>query len=396
MSSTAHQSIYNLSYLRPPSNDAFPQFTRLPKEIRFQIWRHALQRSRIVHVTVDPSNDENLPRHIPYTTQNKLGKLVSDNGCRALVAGYRIFSKLLRVNSEARHEALLFYHIHIPCQIRDREGETKHSTIYLNPEYDFLYLDRPVRDTLQVIDFLHDLKAYDPQGIGLLNLAITGNGLNSLLEVQPTELVSPARTAFMETLSQLQEVFWVATPNTGRMNAGFLSSIQGAGVRFNSAFPITTRIPVFERLPRDPRPIEDDLRQVIIATSDPRKIISRWRQLLMNWDVQHTRPVQYRYILALSGNSQEGLVYDCSSAETRLRKESESWQGNLDKLSRFGLKRPPYRPSETVEAAFGFWLFPVKIDEDTPLGLSADIGIRSNHVLDLSKHWPELALSEFQ
>ncbi|KAK9424722.1 putative 2EXR domain-containing protein [Seiridium unicorne] len=348
--------------------------------------------------SLNASSAAALQREITYTSKNKLGKSITSSGYRASTSGYHLYSKLLRVNHEARCEALHFYRVHVPCQFEQADGKTlKDSVLYFNPEYDFLHLSPPKFVQYTLVDFLHDLKAYDPLDAGLFNLAVDRQGLttNDWLTLNPDHLDSRARTAYIETMSQLREVFWVTIPTGGRTNAGHQSGIPRSGFRFNGGFPIMSREPVFERIRSDPRPISEEIKRVIIATKDPRETILPWRRILANAGVQHTRDVQYRFLLSngKAGESRNN-VFGRDDAERLLEDESRRWRMNLERLASYSNRPARKIPPGPTEAAFGFWLFPVDADDEAPLGLSDNIPIKSLSILDLSAYWPELGLSE--
>lgn len=400
MAPTVHQSIYNTSCPRPQCQDGIPQFARLPTELRVQIWRELLRRNRLIRIDLAPTKPgADTPAR--YSRKNSLGRAVSGGSYQATTPGYHIHSKLLRVSVEARYEALRFYRIHIPCYIQDPWGKTRtESILYLNPEYDFLHLETKDPAANTVVDYMFDLKAYDPLGDGLRNLAVSQTTLHSSgwLQLLPEHLDPPARAAYLQTLSQLREVFWVTVTSFARLNAGPLSPIRGVGVRFSEGFPIMTREPVFDRLRTDPRPIDRDLEKVIIATPDPRETIDPWHQLLENAGVLH-RPgqVQYRYLLAQRPIADGDAVFGQGDAERYLEKESKQWKAALATVSGFRKDKAPYTwPPREVDAAFGFWLFPVDSDDKAPLGLTKDDPLKWHQVLNLSNHWPELALSDMQ
>ncbi|KFH46489.1 hypothetical protein ACRE_025810 [Hapsidospora chrysogenum ATCC 11550] len=382
-----HQAIYNLNLREAAPEANFPRFTHLPQEIRREIWRNSLQGHRLIRVFLEPDSTHSHPEV---------------SSCyRASVYGHRVYSKLLRVSSEARQTALSFYNIHIPCKLLGRAESPHLSPIYLNAAYDFLHItpSGPARETF--VGFLSDLRKHDVRGVGLLNLAIGLNDLKScdLLDLRPAHLEAPEQKVLVETLSQLREVFWVTTPTIGRANAGALGSVRGIGIRFNAAFPIMTGVPRFERLPKDPRPVDEDLRRLVCGGPDPRELIRAWYRLLEIWDIRHPDPVQYRFLLSLSSAQfpDQGPIMSLEDARARLQKESECWKKKLDTLQRFHKGRTfKWEPSATVGAAFGFWLFPVDTDTKTPLGLSEDVEDKYNQILDVRSHWPELALSDLQ
>jgi hypothetical protein len=171
---------------------------------------------------------------------------------RAYINGYQVLSKLFWVSSEAREAASAFYRVPIPCWLK--LGETyagfptetapgpyagfpmeRTGILYFNPEYDFLYISSEVWVENTLVDFLYHLRTiYDPHHIGLLNLAVDINGLNAnnLYQLEPLVLDPRVRAAFVETLTQLQEVFFVSRQAVGRQihkDWGYLKSYSRTG-----------------------------------------------------------------------------------------------------------------------------------------------------------------------
>lgn len=239
---------------------------------------------------------------------------------------------------------------------------------------------------------MFDLKAYDLLDIGLCNLSINQQTLHSSrwAELMPESLDRPARAAYLDTLSQLREVFWITITSLARGHG----PIRGAGVCLNEAVPIMTREPVFDRLRSDPRPIEAHIEKVPISTSDPREMIGMWRQLIANANISYiTRPVRYRYLLTSGYDQAPGDICRLGEAERYLEEERSGWRTSLERLALFGRELPHYDWWGKVDAAFGFWLFPVDVDDRAPFGLAEDDPLRSGQVLSLSGNWPELGLS---
>ncbi|KAK7943796.1 uncharacterized protein PG986_012909 [Apiospora aurea] len=100
-----------------------------------------------------------------------------------------------------------------------------------------------------------------------------------------------------------------------------------------------TKEPAFDRLRNDPRPIEGHLEKVIIATPDPREIVSAWRRVLANAGIGHRlNQVQYRYLLAQRPIAEGDAVFGAEDAEKYLKKENERWRAALGTVSGFRKK----------------------------------------------------------
>ena len=407
MSSQPHLQIFNSRQAAHNEESNFPLFPLLPKELRLKIWRHTLQRWRIIRLFLNNQRGQT-------ATQAGENPESTSNGERyfTVVAGSQLLSKLLRVNRESREGAWMFYRVHLPCRFTGgatREGPTGHGTLQFNPDWDFLHLSAewPAKDTL--VDFLYRLKTiHDPRHIGLLNLAVDGNGLNGndLYGLQSSDLNSEVRSAFVETLTQLREVWFVSTPLVGRQILGALSGLGTSETIFNRSLPIMTMSSAFERLHRDPRLIAQDLKN-LTGLANSRDVVQLWLQLLKKW---RTSPpgIEYRFLLAFNPTMGGDQISDRTSAKTWLQKEDDQWNGrapddgflkNKEVKWPVGAEDEKYRNEDlerAVRPAFGFWLFPVDalgpIDDK---GLLEDEGSRprGKTFLNMTEHSPELALS---
>lgn len=431
MSPKPHLQIFNDTIDQATQNSAltFPLFPLLPKELRLKIWHHSLQRNRLIRVLLSPEKLFHTTQPAIQETETVTSPSKSERH-RAFVQGYQVLSKLLRVNCEAREAALEFYRVPLPCFLT-KGLETLHGipheatpgTVYINPEYDFLDITPQLSAEETLVDFFYHMKnTYDPHHIGLLNLAVDFNGLNAgdLSQLELSSLDSKVGTAFVETLAQLQEVFFVSELSAGRTmdrQSGFV----GPEPFFNRSFPISGTAPTFERLHRDPRPISEDLRHVFVDFTDQRLLPQLWQQLLKKFSVVPTR-ITYRYCLCFSPASKGKRVYDHLSAERWLQWEDDVWTGALAEkaleksqaaknqgnffswalsgiwkekkktvpVSMIGGRSEKYKNEDLTKVAkpaFGFWLFPVEV-------LDFEEARQGPHNLfNMSSHWPELALS---
>ena len=385
----------------------FPLFTALPKELRTKIWQHALRRQRIIHLHINNQRGKTASEAGENPDSVKNGELYF-----TVVDGGQLLSKFLHVDKESREEVLKFYRVHLPCRFTNttvKEGSASHGTLYLNPEWDILYISAewPAKDTL--IAFIYRLKTiYDPRHIGLLNLAIDGNGLNGndINGVQPFEVKCEIRSAFIETLTQLHEVWIVSTPVVGRQIVGALSGFGSGGAMFNRAFPILSTLPTFERLPRDPRSIFKNLKSTS-GLGSSRDALQCWLGLLKKWQISPQK-LGYRFFLAFDPRMVGGNISDQVSAKAWLQKQEDQWNGQgpsdgflpKDVKARWpvGAHDERYKNEDlenAVRPAFGFWLFPLealgRIGKD---GLLVDEETRPRGEMfkDMTEHWPELGL----
>lgn len=181
------------------------------------------------------------------------------------------------------------------------------------------------KDTL--IEFLYHLKdTYDPCHVGLLNLAVTGNGLNGndLCDLKPLKINPDVAASFTVTLTQLRHTFFVQTVSAGRHVTGISSGI-GSETILNRSFPILTTTTSFEILPSDLRPNAGDLEQVYVET-DPFRMLYPWQQLLKNWNASPSQ-IQYRFMLAYTPPGLTQIHHNRESAENWIQKEEYEWTG---------------------------------------------------------------------
>lgn len=391
MSASEHLQIINPSY-RGSEDVLFRPFPMLSTELRLRIWQCSIEQHRLLEVEVDgPWGFEDAPL---YSTTNALDKLISGRNYTATVQGCHLHSKLLHVNSESRQVALKFYRVHIPCYFRTCEDTTIKSTLYFNPEYDFMFLRAKHPPEHTFVDFLYDLKAYDPKDIGLLNLALDMVGMSALHSLRNFS-EAPARATFVDSLRRLQEIIWVAESISGRAIMGPLDNFQGVGVRFNHSMPIKAITPTFSFLRPDPRAIGPDLKYVLTACLDPRQMRVQWRQLLAKWEIRQALQTKERVLFTCKVPKYEQQVCDIKTANKFLKEEEERWLRVQQRWHRIVMRHtekvPVEGPEELAEAvrpAIGFWLFPA----EALGGCEGDLsGMKK--VFDMTGHWPELALS---
>lgn len=274
---------------------------------------------------------------------------------------------------------------------------TERTKLFLNPEHDILHIkaDAPVKETM--IDFLWDLKAYDPKDVGLLKLAIDLEGFcaNDLQYLQRSDLfLIRQRRALVETLSKLTEVWFVNVLSSGIRGLKFQPESYPAQQTPKWALPVKEGGPTFQRLGYDQREgLEEQLEEVYLGEIDPREIVFRWRRLMRTWDIEHG-PCQVAYHLVVS-----------QSPEWKRRTwQTDKLAGDMESLT---LTRDEHAQPDSGEyteecsmdradsrvTAKGFWLFPLEAIGELGEGEKlADMEFQPGRVFDMKDHWPELAL----
>jgi hypothetical protein len=426
----------------PPEQSTFTPFSKVPPEIRVEIWSSALRRERFITLGLERLDANSPTVDILPNKPNPADRSARHN---AIVYGHKLHSKLLRVNRESRAEALMFYRILIPCQFWNGT-KTLEGKLYFNPEWDMLYIraESPMLDTL--VDFLYRLKTFhDPKHIGLLNLALCTQplpnqhppaqppGRPELFDITPAELMSERGAAFLATVTQLHEVFFVHSVYNGPYMDTSSSTPDPANIHVNRSLPLMARTPYFERISRDPRPIGQDLRSLHVQN------ISLFVQSLGEW-IDMLEPVPQppaagdhrtpEYRLVLHFHVYEGPANREAAPrylEQRRYLEQEERFRTVDRVvairpdGEMAVTIPQvdegaYDPAQVLHSgggsagntmedlqpmakrAFGFWIFPLTalgFKEEARLPSKGDVAsVFAAHAdVDWSTHRPALALA---
>lgn len=396
MGSQSSVKILNIELTETSGHQVFRLFPDLPKELRLQIWEAAVPRERMIHISlkVHEGRRYELAAAEPrYLERNSLRKPISGERYRAVAEGEQLNSKFLRVNSESRSVALAFYRVHIPVYLSGPRL-TQRTTLFFNPEHDFLHIraEAPIKETL--IDFLWDLKAYDPKDIGLLKLAIDLEGFcaNDLQYLRRSDLfLIRQRKALVETLSQLKEVWFLNLQSPGWVRKSPVQTIDPP-LQSSGALPVAGGSPTLERIGADPREgLDEALERVYMGDIDPREVLFRWRRLLRTWEIDHEDDqVEYRMLFALAPERKRRTwqIKELDQAMDFLTLEEEPITPALPVQGRLG-------QTQRYTAAIGFWLFPLEslgqIREGEKL---ADMDFYPGRVLDMREYWPELVVSK--
>lgn len=377
-----HLQIYNP---QPDTSSSFPQFARLPQELRLYIWSLCLRTERFVRAQLEAPSDD------------------SDQPFTLLVKEAKFLNKLFHVNVEARQVAHEFYRVQLPCVYHD--GTKKHdATFYLHPELDILWLGPGRYAHKHFITLLAQLRESDPQKVGLQNLAMRGNDINALDDIAVPRLSSEEHETLKSTLSSLKNVYYLSIENAGRVHMGYFGGIPDIKqYEVHRSKPVMGRIPSFTRLASDPRPnIDYDLSKVFVGTFDPRRMVFHFRKLLQKWGVPKCK-TRHHFLLANS-EQYRGRIADRKSAERWLKAEDESWLGGQERFKKLiekGERKVPIETEEELQAAprtaVGFWVFPVSALGKYPkmdVEYQYDAGYwKAKRVLDLREYRPQLCLA---
>ena len=373
------QQIFNPEQERAPGDAHFDKFPQLPKEIRLQIWECVLGTpSRIIPVILAADG-------------------VPDNGAATRVCGRRLNSRLLRVCKEARSVVQAFYRVHLPCAMKRENSECSEDQVfYFNPEHDILSFDL-IAPGYALARFLHNLVHWDPRGVGLCRIALAAASASRLQNISiPTEEVGQElKETFVSVLSQLKEVLFLTIESTGRLWMTHLTGLRDQlnVVEYHATPPLWCREPSFQRIGLDPRDCAQDLKRVFTGSFDPKKAVLTWYAQLANWGITPDPKASYRVAFACKPPGLESLT-DRESVQKYLPKEEESWQAGFKQLAEEGREASygPAKEQDTSKTAAGFWMFPIEALGSFPEEGEDRRRLRGMKVLDMSEHWPELAL----
>ncbi|KAI1316786.1 hypothetical protein F5Y16DRAFT_420157 [Xylariaceae sp. FL0255] len=386
MSSEQHLQIINPRQESQPSV-SFSPFTRLPPELRLEIWRFSIKHPRLIRVFTTPRGDVKAPgaREPPYLVE---------------AVGARLHVDLLQVNQEARRAALSFYRVRLPCRFFTGGGEIR-GTLLINPEHDILrvYLRG---GSSAFAKLLTELRAHDPSDVGIRSLALDSSAITTALDWEMRDLDSTSRAICTDTLAQLEQVFFTSIEKAGRVFLGPRGSSDILdGYEFHRSRPIMSTVASFDRVARDPRNnIAQDLSRVYGGTSDARAMLFEWQQFLEKWNIHHPPHVvsAYRFVVSTSpyysSNPRRGRPANVSD-----RQSASDWLQQEEEFLFKGVKIPIESAGELERAprpAIGFWLFPMEALGPVPSSqLSDDSQVRweSKRIIDMGRHWPELCLT---
>ncbi|KXH49886.1 hypothetical protein CNYM01_08079 [Colletotrichum nymphaeae SA-01] len=413
---------------------SFLLFQQFPMEIRLLIWKHALQRHRMIHITLEKGKEqrqEQDERNVDGRKVfiNSLGRQISGYHYQAIIDTRRpLLPDLMRVNREARDAVLSFYSTQLPRRFKPDKHSEITSTIRLNLDWDYLRISYGQAHGI-FFDFIHDLRAYDPKGCGLQHLVVEGSDYRTSTHnpspPKRTFAEGPSLDAFRATAGKdLKSLWFKCTPRGAR--ALNVLDWRRAHV-FNYGVPVFPSFTFFDApLPDQRVGIARDLEKIGGSVYDPREGPLGWRKLLRDAGVRSEdmtnrgqgRDLDVRIMYA---SSEENSIHTREDAARVLHEEDFRWlelqwwfhgwdtpaaggraggerpAGCFLTASGLQAKRPEFDGPEVLAAAprpaLGFWLFPVEAFGEIP-GVEEETSswLKVKWIWDLSPHRPELAL----
>ena len=389
-----HLEVYNPKPRVPETH--FPQFTRLPLDVRLCIWDYALPKERFVRARL--SVEKCAKREAPDDSGQ------ASESYQVTLEGRKLISKFLHVCQEARAAALRFYRVRMPCRY-EHVGNAKDGTFYFNPEHDILKLSVNGRkDYSHTIQFFKNLQSADPKGVGLQNLAIDLDGVKRLASFQLGAMMPDARETLTSTLSKLRRVYLLCLETTGRMFLGPLNGVRAiTGFEMHRSRPVLGSVPAFQRIAVDPRPVEKDLKRTFMGNRDPLKLMYAWKRLLKLYGIAERSDLEYSFMVSCSPKGPAASITDRESAEQWIAQEDARWRSGVEewdqRLRPGNVEREkPEDLCNAPQTAVGFWLFPIQalgqLPSDEKRAEDVEREFEPKRVADLSEYRPQLGLME--
>lgn len=380
----------------------FPQFPKLPPELRSRIWEQSLCQERMVRVHLTPRSslkdkDEGGRRSRSLKERRAMRQAQRWGEFLIVLSNYHEISKLFSVCSESRQAARRFYRVQLPCRYEQWHSPSTKGVFYFHPELDTLdiigqeYLPR----------FAHMLWEHDHRRVGLVNLALLHGRLRTTFDKLFTTADEELARHF---LSRLRRVYLGYKGHLGRsvpvLKTGCKSFTASTILRSR---PLLASVSGFQRLQQDPRAVEAELKKIYMGTGDPRDQIYRWFRLLDHWKIEYPHhTVDYRFLVTINDrrvSTKEDALRSVRRGEGRWEEWKKECEKNDVAVEDAGTALP---------TAYGFWLFPITAFGPIPeasnnirhMGLSRLRDIQrfapyvwnTQRAVDLSEFKPELCL----
>ncbi|KAF5667281.1 hypothetical protein FHETE_5984 [Fusarium heterosporum] len=375
-----------LRFLNPiPPFSSFPQFLKLPAEIRCMIWDFAMAYHRLVNVELRHTKDYG----ISYFHESTM-------------------SALFLTTMESRREAEKFYRIKIPGKSYGRHEYIVNDTLYLCPELDIVSINAAYSPLGGVLEFADSVLNRDPKGIGLINVGIPADASVDDANMMVGK-ISYQREHLAELVERFERVVFVqvAAPNQIYKHL-YNASIPIA--KLHRPTPVAGQATCYDILGTDPRPIRDELKHLYLGSVDPRRGYGAWKFLLSllqdnnhKWNIID-RNTTYSFMLYCGEHHASYILDDASNTNCG----AQAWNGGgFATYVRDVQKRSSGYDSMTQEIlgttqernkmpllAIGFWLFPVEsigsLASNMPWPI--EVKLRYDRVENMTEYPPQLCL----
>lgn len=146
MASQPNQSLEIINKM-PQGTGTFPQFPKLPLELRAQIWEQSLCQERLIRVELLPGKSpedlhedkEPIRRQDEYAAGRQTESFHRRSGSFLIVLRNKHeISKVFRVCFESRKVAQRFYRVQLPCYCKELGSPATEGIFYFHPELDIL------------------------------------------------------------------------------------------------------------------------------------------------------------------------------------------------------------------------------------------------------------------
>lgn len=400
MSLPAPYTFFDAEPTTPPR--AFPQFTRLPVELRCLIWKLAISAPRLIRIEVvddDAHPDPDSQWHIYYKSTNELGNIVSSYPyyVNILPSSEPACASICGVCHESQEIFHQIYRIRMPIKV-DVLGIDAEGTRYLHisPQTNIIWLQTcfVFQTNLTMLSFLHDIMAYDPRGIGITQLGLHNDIYHPLEDLEADGLPLPLQTSLTKMFSTSLETFYsIIKFDVGAHVAVSRVKSTKALVPHYHPIPVLPNTQMYRRLESDPRDIQQYLQdfQIVNGIQKYPYIFNRFKA-----SCKVTRDIPMRYVLfcELDPNT------DMSSRNTFVKVIQDKYEECC-----YLIEDPSYEKSHsqvpvvetepvTAPLVAGMWNIPAEAFGEIR---STDLDwnyLDPEHIklrgVDLSKHPPEL------
>ncbi|CAH0053961.1 unnamed protein product [Clonostachys solani] len=253
-------------------------------------------------------------------------------------------------------------------------------TLWIAPESDHLFLPKFGVKTGVFVNFINDLKANDPNRVGLLHIAfdsLCAKTLTFLKALAPDhDIPRDAQDTFKACVARLQSVWFVhLLSRDSRISHGLLTSTRNRSIMgYNRSIPIFPHAVEFELLGSDPRPIESSLEGQTVW-QDPKTAVQAWVKLERKLGFPNkkrkgskgpSREISHLLAMAARNGYTRRAPFEVNSEQTM----DDCLQLELDTLKSYfidgvGSLWPHLYHQEVEEgkeyllSAAGFWVFPL-------------------------------------